>query len=118
MKGLLLFILSIVLIGLIYPIGMVYSITLTLFKSGYGELDKYFFKCALSNDQQGNTYLAKLFNDTLIKPGGHKFGDPDETISSVIGKNQLAGKLSLMGKALNWVLNKIDVNHSVKSIEQ
>ena len=118
MKGLILFIVSICLIALVYPIGILYSVVLTFFKNGYTALDSYLYRCALSNDQQGNTYLAKLFNDVLIKTGGHKFGDPDETISSVLGKNQLADKLSLAGKLVNWVLNKIDANHSIKSIEQ
>jgi hypothetical protein len=58
-----------------------------------------------------------LFNDILIKKGGHKFGNPDETISSVLGKNFLKGKLSLMGKGLNWILNLIEKDHSIKAIE-
>lgn len=100
-----------------YPIGVFYSIIFTLLKNGYSELDKYLYKCALANDQHGNTYMAKLFNDILIKPGGSKFGNPDETISSVLGKNQLAGKLSFFGKLINWILNKIEPDHSIKSIE-
>jgi hypothetical protein len=117
MIGLILFILSNVLISLIYPIGFIYSVVLTLFKSGYKTLDDYLFRCALANDQHGNTFLAKLFNDTLIKTGGHKFGNPDETISSVLGKNKLMGKLSYFGKVLDFILHLLDNNHSIKSIE-
>jgi hypothetical protein len=118
MIGLVLFILSNVLISLIYPIGFIYSVVLTLFKSGYKTLDDYLFRCALANDQHGNTFLAKLFNDTLIKQGGHKFGNPDETISSVLGKNKLMGKLSYFGKCLDFILHLLDNNHSIKSIEE
>ena len=117
MIGLILFIISNVLACLIYPIGFLYSIVLTLFKSGYKTLDDYLFNCALATDQHANVFLAKLFNDVMIKQGGHKFGNPDETISSVLGKNKLMGKLSLFGKCLDLILHLLDNNHSIKSIE-
>lgn len=118
MKGLILFITARVLTYFIYPIGFTYSVVLTLFKNGYKELDNYLFECAIAEDQRANTYLSKLFNDVLIKVGGHRFGDPDETISSVLGKNQLTGTLSILGRALNWLLNKIEEDHSIKSINK
>lgn len=117
MKGLVLFLTSLILMAIFYPIGFCYSILLTLLKNGYAELDGHLYKCAVANDQHGNTFLAKIFNDWLIKPGGHKFGNPDETISSVLGKNQLRNKLSLPGRMLNWLLDKIEKDHSIKSIE-
>ncbi len=117
MRGLILFTTAFILKLLFYPIGFIYSIALTFLKNGYSELDKYFFNCAIADDQHANTWLAKLFNDLLILPGGHKFGNPDETISSVLGKNYLQKKLSPIGKGLNWVLNLIDPGHSVNSIE-
>jgi 8-oxo-dGTP diphosphatase len=116
MKGLILFIISLVLCSIVYPIGFMYSVILTLLKNGYTELDKYLFQCAISQDQHANTWLAKLFNDVLIKQGGAKFGDTDETISSVLGKNQLANKLTKLGKYINSILHKIEKDHSIKSI--
>jgi hypothetical protein len=118
MKGLVLFLTAILLSIVVYPIGFTYSILLTLLKNGYKELDKYFFQCAVAEDQRGNTYLSKLFNDILIKPGGHRFGNPDETISSVLGKNQLTNTLTIAGRLLNWILNLIEKDHSIKSIEK
>jgi hypothetical protein len=118
MIGLILFILSTFLASVIYPIGFVYSIVLTLVKSGYKTLDDYLFNCALATDQHANVFLAKLFNDVMIKTGGHKFGNPDETISSVLGKNKLIGKLSYFGKVLDFILHLLDNNHSIKSIEE
>jgi hypothetical protein len=117
MRGLILFLTALILKGIFYPLGFFYSCFLTLFKNGYAELDGYLFKCAVADDQQANTYLAKLFNDILIKKNGHKFGNPDETISSVLGKNLKLNKLSLMGKGLNWILNLIEKDHSIKAIE-
>lgn len=118
MIGLILFVVSTFLAGVIYPIGFVYSIVLTLFKSGYKTLDDYLFRCALATDQHANSFLAKLFNDVMIKTGGHKFGNPDETISSVLGKNKLKNKLSFLGKCLDYILHLLDNNHSIKSIEE
>jgi hypothetical protein len=57
-----------------------------------------------------------LFNKTLAT--GHRFGDIEETISSVLGKNQLTGTLTGLGKALVWILDKIDNNHAIKSIDK
>jgi 8-oxo-dGTP diphosphatase len=118
MKGLILFIVSIVLCAIFYPIGFFYSVVLTLLKSGYKELDKYLLMCAISQDQHAGAWLSKLFNDTLVKKGGHRFGDPDETISSVLGRNQLINRLTLLGKLINWILDKIEKDHSIKSIEK
>jgi 8-oxo-dGTP diphosphatase len=41
----------------------------------------------------------------------------DETISSVLGKNKKANTLSKIGKGLDWILDILDKNHSIKSIE-
>ena len=117
MRGLVLFIVAKLLIAMVYPFGFVYSLGLTFVKNGWKAVDTYLLNCAISDDQSGNTYMAKLFNDVLIKPGGHRFGNPDETISSVLGKNQLTKTLSIAGRVLNWILGKLEANHSVKSIE-
>ena len=46
------------------------------------------------------------------------FGDNQETISSVIGKNLEANTLSKTGIWLNKILNLIQPNHSIISIEE
>lgn len=81
-------------------------------------INKWLLKIAISFDQLGNVLSEKLFNDILIKKASkHKFGSEDETISSVIGKNQLGKTLTLLGRAINFILHLIDRNHSVDSIE-
>lgn len=52
----------------------------------------------------------------LLEMGGYKFGNPKETISSVIGKNQRDNTLSIAGMILRVMLDKIDKNHCLKSI--
>jgi hypothetical protein len=92
------------------PIGIIYA----MFKQDRGG---YWFKMAISFDQLGNVALSRLFNDLLIKPNRDLFGKEDETISSVLGKNKLNGTLKPLGKALVWILDTLDENHSIKSIE-
>lgn len=137
MKSLILFIVAIVLGTILIPLSFLYAIVTILLKSvalnfkwkypktilfslmlAWFDYQAYFKNCAISIDQVGNTIGYKLFNDLFIKKYGHKFGNPDETISSVLGKNKLQNKLSIAGKILDWILNKLDPGHSIKSIEK
>ena len=61
---------------------------------------KYIINVLISIDQLVNTIF---------------FGDPDETISSRIGKNP---KLTFIHRFLFWGLNKIDKNHCINAIEK
>jgi hypothetical protein len=53
----------------------------------------------------------------LKKKSKHRFGHPDETISSVLGKNKRDNTLTKLGAILSNVLDFLDENHSIKSIE-
>ena len=88
--------------------------------NGFLNISQYLKEVAYGIDQLGNVVCADLLNLTLIKykKGGYKFGNPDETISSVLGKNYKLGTLTLVGKILDNILNLIDKNHSVNSIEE
>jgi len=97
--------------------GIVASFWKRKFKNGTNEVAKWFYAWALSIDQLGNVVCKELFNDALITPSGIEFGNPDETISSVLGKNKLNNSLTWLGKSLDWILNKLDPNHSINSIE-
>ena len=78
----------------------------------------YFKSSAVNLDKFGNREFRTLFNKTLINIEGHKFGDINETISSVLGKNQLTNTLTKSGLVLVWILDNIDENHCIKSIEK
>ncbi|MCF6349253.1 MAG: hypothetical protein L3J20_13320 [Flavobacteriaceae bacterium] len=45
-------------------------------------------KFVLSIDQMGNVAMQDLFNDIFTIKNGYQFGNEDETISSVLGKNE------------------------------
>jgi len=79
----------------------------------------WFLNLAISKDQYGNVLGMYLFNDLLIiKQAKHRFGHPDETISSVLGKNKRENTLTKLGAILSNVLDFLDHNHSIKSIEE
>lgn len=86
--------------------------------NGFLNLAQYFIEVAVSVDQLANVVCADLLDLTLIKKGGYRFGNPDETISGVLGKNQKLKELSLIGKGLNFILSQIEKDHSIKSIEE
>ena len=64
----------------------------------------------------GNVILAPLFNKIMIKRNGYKFGDEDETISYVLGRNQITETLSKCGNLLANLLDWIDPNHCDKTV--
>lgn len=111
--GFILLIIAKVLSWILFPIGWMYS--LITFRLKLSRLNEYAFTIALSLDQLGNVVLANIMNDFLIKSEGYKFGNPDDTISAVIGVNKLKGTLLPAGKAISYILNKVDNNHVEKA---
>lgn len=71
---------------------------------------------ALWLDQIGNAVCRDLFNRLLIEEDGYKFGKVQETISSVLGKNQMLDTLSLWGWILVSILELFEEDHCIKSI--
>lgn len=118
--NIILFIIAVVLSPLLL-IGMVYGLWSLLwkrrFRDAWYRIGDYFYRAAVSIDQLGNAMCCELFNRTLIKEGGYSFGNVDETISSVLGKNKQTNTLSLLGRLLDKLLHILDDNHTLNSIE-
>ena len=73
---------------------------------------------AISKDQLSNVYVQYYFNWLMLsKKSVNLFGNPDETISSVFGKNKRANTLTKFGKYWADWLNKREENHVELSIE-
>ena len=108
MGQVILLIVAILLCMTLFPIGFIIALL-------YSDAIKYLHDVCIGLDQLGNIVCSKLFNAILVK--GDYFGNPDETISSAIGRAKLSNKLTFVGKALDFFLNLIDKNHSIKSIE-
>ena len=72
---------------------------------------------ALWLDQIGNAVCRDMFNRLLIDEDGYKFWKVQETISSVLGKNERDWTLSLGGLLLVIILDTIDKDHCRNSIQ-
>lgn len=83
-----------------------------------GERKKYLKDLAIAKDQYGNAVGKYVFNHCLITDDGYKFGNIDETISSVIGKNKARGTLNKSGKLVDKMLEFFEKDHSIKSIDE
>ncbi len=98
---------------MILPFAFVFGVCVASVKK---EPAKYFFDIAISIDQSGNTVCKYLFDVILIKRNGVIFGNPDLTISGILGQNKEAETLTLTGKLLAYLLDKIQKNHVKNSI--
>lgn len=115
MKSIVVFILAILLFTIFAPIGFLYTLIKLILNPKI--LFDWFWHMAVSIDQTGNTVCQELFNDTLIIDG-YSFGNPDETVSGVLGKNKLSGSLTTFGKLLDNILEKLEKNHTILAIEE
>lgn len=115
--GMLLLIISILLSILTLPLGVLFAIIQISFKKGATGLGDYALKIAISIDQLGNVTMQHALNALLLKKHGYRFGNRDETISSVLGKNQQAETVTKTGLFFVWILDKIDKQHSLDSID-
>ena len=116
LRNVLLLVVAILLVVLLSPLAVLAKIVFVIRRR---EIDsEWFRRLALSLDQFGNVLADDLFNWLLIHDDNTApFGDEDETVSSVLGKNHLSDNLTVTGKALRRLLHKLDPNHSIKSIE-
>jgi len=113
----LLFFVAIILTAVIAPLAVVAKV-LFAFKARKFD-DSWFRRMAYSVDQFGNVIADDLFSSLLIHDDNiAPFGDPDETISSVLGKNARAKNLTSYGRVLKRILHWFDPNHVEKSIEK
>lgn len=115
--GILLFFISIVLMVITGPLGLIFGLFRQLFSKGLKGLGEYTLELAISIDQLGNVLMQHVFNALWITKAGYKFGNRDETISSALGKNKQLGTLTGFGRAIDRLLDFIDPNHSLNSID-
>ena len=114
----LLFCVALLLVITTAPIGFVYALIRQTCSSKAKSLNVYFIEVALVLDEVGNVTMQHLLNDILLMNDvqTYYFGNKNETISSVIGKNSITNTLSPLGRTLNSILNFLDKDHSLNSI--
>ena len=101
----------------ISPINFIYVISIKK-RFSWKRLNGYFRENAVSIDRFGNSQYRSLLNAWFVKENGYQHGNINETISSVLGKNELYGRLTKAGKILVSILNFIDKDHCFKSINE
>ena len=120
MRGLLI-VPSMVVFTLAKIIGFLYSLRYLFTKprQWFLDLNEKLYRSAISEDQYGNIWLKEILNDLCVKAGGHHYGDEDDTVSDITGRNERDGTLTTTGKwftrALSAVLGK---NHAIQSIDE
>lgn len=118
--GFILFIVSLVLVGIVFAISTVvtpiYYICTFKWKTGLKKLDKWFMTMAISVDQFGNIACGKVLQMFLTKKNGHPFNDEDDTVSYVLGRNEYKNRLTKFGKFIVNVLDFVDKNHCTNAI--
>jgi len=116
MIELVILIIAIILLYLLLPVVALFMIIKYLFTGNKRMLSVWFYRTAKEIDIFANVNGSEFFDAIFITNGGYRFGNPKETISSVIGKNQRYKTLSIAGHLLRWMLDKIDYNHCINSI--
>ena len=116
MIELLVLIIATTLLYLLLPVIICFMILKYIFTGNKKMLAVWFYRTAREIDLFANVVGAEFWNAVFITNGGYKFGNPKETISSVLGKNQRDKTLTLLGDALRWVLDRIDEDHCLNSI--
>lgn len=103
---------------ILFLIAYLLFLPLTIFNALNVRKKGYFLDTAINIDRFGNREFRFSLNKYLIKENSpFEFGDIDETISSVLGKNQRFGRLTKFGKVICKILDTIDKNHCEKSIQ-
>ena len=119
---------AIALGSVLLPLGMLWTLgeiaVRFLFPSGKsaGEKGLWYLSSiirsiAVGIDQIGNSVCRDMLNRLLITSGWYSFGKVQETISSVLGKNQEAWTLTRIGRAIVVVLDRLDPGHCKDSIQ-
>lgn len=69
-------------------------------------------------DQFGNVCNKETLRILLTKRDGHLFGDEDDTVSYVIGRNKYKKKLTWFGRRIEAILNKCEKDHCTVAINK
>lgn len=86
-------------------------------KKGLWYLSSIIRTIAIGLDQIGNSVCRDMLNRLLITSGWYSFGKVQETISSVLGKNQETGTLTFFWAMIVKLLDTLDKNHCKDSIQ-
>jgi glycopeptide antibiotics resistance protein len=110
-------ILYIVAVVLFIPLTFInFFVVLWNYGLKWSTINGFFYETAVDIDRFANRNFRTLWNVTLRLPHGYKFGNINETVSSALGKNKRDNTLTKAGRVLCAILDFLDKNHCIKSI--
>lgn len=120
MINFLLFLVATILFLILWPIWFIWSLIDGIFHPGklHSKASRIFVATAIAIDELANVMCRAMFNELLITKDWYKFGVIGETISSCLWKNQEAKTLKTIWKWLVGLLNFIQKNHCINSIDK
>lgn len=122
--SLVLFLIAGILVAVLFPFAVTFAMVKGIYKrkptDWYRSTERYFFEMAYALDKFGNVLIAPLFNSIMIvnAPQMMLFGNPNETISSCLGRNKSYENLTWAGSLLANILDTIDENHCEKAADK
>ena len=104
---------------ILFIIAYVLFLPITIFNALNVKKKGYFKDTAINIDRFGNREFRFSLNKYLIlEKSPDRFGNIEETISSVLGKNQLSNNLTSFGNVIANILDIIEKDHCKKSIKK
>jgi hypothetical protein len=120
MQGLTLFIIALILTfiftAISFVVNPIYHLINFKWQTGINRMGEWLKNLAISIDQFGNVSSATILNFTLRKKGGIDFGEIDDTISYVLGRNYYHKSLTIIGKIIVFILHLIERDHVKKAV--
>lgn len=103
----------------LFLIAYIIFLPITIFNALNVKKKGYLKDSAVNLDRYANREFRFSLNKYLIKEKSpDRFGNIAETISSVLGKNQISNNLTKFGKVICKILDTIEKNHCIKSINK
>lgn len=129
-KNIILLAISIVLLLILAPVGLLFTLLVSITKEvkgrqkGVKKIGKQYLADsmldnAISLDIFGNVICSDLLNVVLLKSDSEVlFGNPRLTVSGVLGLNQEHFTLTILGIVLGGILDLIDEDHLAKAADK
>lgn len=95
---------------------MIKNIIVSIIVVWLKDIRRYIWNILILFDQAVNVIFGPLLN-MILRPKKSKFGDPDETLSSVMGKN-VQDNECVGCKLICKLLHLIDKDHCVNNVER
>ena len=118
MRNVLFFIAAKTFFPIFILMGIVYSMKDVLTIPFWNTLSEKIYKSATLFSQLGNVWMKELLNDVCVVSGGHQYGNEDDSISDITGRNLRDGTLTKTGIGLAKFLNLLGKDHALESIDE